>query len=432
MKKAVAVLVMLIMAGVSWFTLQTGAWTRISVAVADCTTIEATAREALASGDMATANYRFQEAAVCRGESLDTWQPKGKPTQEPNKAPTAPPSSTSEPSASSSPSSSETSTAPQARHWEYLANRPLSEKVDINAFGPRHGLAVDKDLGTIDTVDEALIELRYRLSIDPMLTAATGAANSLWPYNQVDAKTEVFANDHAAWDQANAEINRKIDDALAANTVSIVTLNGLYSATYSIPGYPPNVRADYAVPRQGQAALSINGHLFQLECGFQEYWLQQTADVPAAPAEAPVMPPPSPGMDRTPEGTPVVVVDTPSTTTPPPTTVTTSPPGTSEPPSTTSPPSEDLPSKIPSVIPTHESHDPVGDPPGTVETEAATPEQPADPAVEPGSGSTQQAPGATQAPQPTAAVPTQEVSNDNSAPAEGGTACVDPDTGEPC
>ena len=190
-------------------------------------------------------------------------------------------------------------------------------------------------------VDQAIAEMRYRLSIDPMLAAATKAAFERTDYEgssyaEVDANTKLFSEDYEAWDTAVAEINRKIDEAVAAGQVGIEPLSGNYVASYSIPGEIPAVRIDYDVPRWGQTAIRISDELFQLECGIQNYWEG------SLPIQGPqIMPEPSPGMDRTPEGTPIVEVppaqpEKPETTVPPTAPPTTVPPSTTPP--TTVPP----------------------------------------------------------------------------------------------
>jgi len=88
-------------------------------------------------------------------------------------------------------------------------------------------------------------------------------------------------------------------------------------------------------------------------------------------------------------------------------------------------------------IPTNEHHTPASSPSGAAETKAAQATKKADPTTTPGAVSTQKAPGATTAPATkssnkpkyTEPVPSAEVSNNSTAPAQ---KCVDPDTGEPC
>ena len=122
-------------------------------------------------------------------------------------------------------------------------------------------------------------------------------------------------------------------------------------------------------------------------------------------------------------------VTTPPTTTPPHTTPpTTSTPTPSCPPGQGTPPACLTP-KDASVIPTNAYHTPAASPPGPAETTPVKPTATANPTVTPGSGSTQQAPGATKAPTTMAPVPPPEVSN---APTNPATGCVDPDTGLPC
>lgn len=169
---------------------------------------------------------------------------------------------------------------------------------------------------------------------------------------------------------------------------------------------------------------------------------RERAASPAAPApagvtpsrnvtpQAPVAPKPS---STTPPTTTTTVTTTPPTT---PTTVTTTPPAN---PST--PPPETCTWKNGSVhelnhglcpkdlseSPTSATgHDPVvvtGGP-----SAPTHPTQTADPATTPGSASTQEAPGATAAPQPSASVPAAEVSNGPTSP---GTGSIDPNTGKP-
>lgn len=327
MKKATAILITFVVMGFGWLTLQHGAWTTLGRAANDCVTMEASAREALAQGRTADADYRSQEAETCRGKNLDESK---KPRDDASSSPTPTPSA-------------EPTEETQPRQWEYLANRPPVQKTAINSFGPSQGLTVDMPLADMD-VDQAIAEMRYRLSIDPMLAAATKAAFERTDYEgssyaEVDANTKLFSEDYEAWDTAVAEINRKIDEAVAAGQVGIEPLSGNYVASYSIPGEIPAVRIDYDVPRWGQTAIRISDELFQLGCGIQNYWEG------SLPIQGPqIMPEPSPGMDRTPEGTPIVEVppaqpEKPETTVPPtapPTTPPTAPP-TTVPPSTTPP-----------------------------------------------------------------------------------------------
>ncbi len=296
-----------------------------STAVNDCRALETYSREFVSNqGDE---NYLDQQIRACKGEDLDeSEKPGGGASSSPTPTPSAEPTEETQP-----------------RQWEYLANRPPVQKTAINSFGPSQGLTVDMPLADMD-VDQAIAEMRYRLSIDPMLAAATKAAFERTDYEgssyaEVDANTKLFSEDYEAWDTAVAEINRKIDEAVAAGQVGIEPLSGNYVASYSIPGEIPAVRIDYDVPRWGQTAIRISDELFQLECGIQNYWEG------SLPIQGPqIMPEPFPGMDRTPEGTPIVEVppaqpEKPETTVPPtapPTTPPTAPP-TTVPPSTTPP-----------------------------------------------------------------------------------------------
>lgn len=297
-----------------------------STAVNDCRALETYSREFVSNqGDE---NYLDQQIRACKGEDLDeSEKPGGGASSSPTPTPSAEPTEETQP-----------------RQWEYLANRPPVQKTAINSFGPSQGLTVDMPLADMD-VDQAIAEMRYRLSIDPMLAAATKAAFERTDYEgssyaEVDANTKLFSEDYEAWDTAVAEINRKIDEAVAAGQVGIEPLSGNYVASYSIPGEIPAVRIDYDVPRWGQTAIRISDELFQLECGIQNYWEG------SLPIQGPqIMPEPFPGMDRTPEGTPIVEVppaqpEKPETTVPPtapPTTVPTAPP-TTVPPTTAPPP----------------------------------------------------------------------------------------------
>jgi hypothetical protein len=293
-----------------------------STAVNDCRALETYSREFVSNqGDE---NYLDQQIRACKGEDLDeSEKPGGGASSSPTPTPSAEPTEETQP-----------------RQWEYLANRPPVQKTAINSFGPSQGLTVDMPLADMD-VDQAIAEMRYRLSIDPMLAAATKAAFERTDYEgssyaEVDANTKLFSEDYEAWDTAVAEINRKIDEAVAAGQVGIEPLSGNYVASYSIPGEIPAVRIDYDVPRWGQTAIRISDELFQLECGIQNYWEG------SLPIQGPqIMPEPSPGMDRTPEGTPIVEVppaqpEKPETTVPPTAPPTTVPPSTTPP--TTVPP----------------------------------------------------------------------------------------------
>ncbi len=293
-----------------------------STAVNDCRALETYSREFVSNqGDE---NYLDQQIRACKGEDLDeSEKPGGGASSSPTPTPSAEPTEETQP-----------------RQWEYLANRPPVQKTAINSFGPSQGLTVDMPLADMD-VDQAIAEMRYRLSIDPMLAAATKAAFERTDYEgssyaEVDANTKLFSEDYEAWDTAVAEINRKIDEAVAAGQVGIEPLSGNYVASYSIPGEIPAVRIDYDVPRWGQTAIRISDELFQLGCGIQNYWEG------SLPIQGPqIMPEPFPGMDRTPEGTPIVEVppaqpEKPETTVPPTAPPTTVPPSTTPP--TTVPP----------------------------------------------------------------------------------------------
>ena len=297
-----------------------------SKAVKDCRSLETYSQEYASNrGDQ---DYLDQEIRACEGENLDE-----------SEKPAGGDESTS-PSPSPSPTASNPTDEAQPRQWEYLANRPPIQKTAINSFGPLQGLTIDTPLADMD-VNQAIAEMRDRLSVDPMFAAATKAAFKRTDYDgssyaEVDPNTKLFSEDYEAWDAAVAEINRKIDEAVAAGQVGIEQLSSDYVASYSIPGEIPSVRIDYDVPREGQLALRIGDHTFQLECGFQEYWPG------SEPIQGPqVMPEPSPGMDRTPEGTPIVEVppaqpEKPETTVPPTAPPTTVPPSTTPP--TTVPP----------------------------------------------------------------------------------------------
>ena len=269
----------------------------------DCKSLETYLNEYISSE--ADRAYLDQEIRACKGEDLDKSK---RPFTGETPTPSATPSATPTETLTTTPSATPTETAnpnPPTRIWEFLANRPAGEKNAINSYGPIQGLKIDKRLDDPSvTVDEALTELRYRMEIDPMATAAMGPVLGMWGYEDVNAKTKAFMNDFAVWDEARAGINHRIDGALANGKIKMVKLNGTYTASYSIPGTVPDVRTDANVPRNGQLALSVDGHLLQLVCSFQEYWLQQ-GKKDAAPKGTKAMPAPSKGMTRTPEGTPI-------------------------------------------------------------------------------------------------------------------------------
>lgn len=257
----------------------------------DCRSIQTILGEGATS--TADKEYLKQELRACNGEDLDK-------SEAPSATPTA--TTTAKKTSSSKPSSSVSSSKtaePASRQVEYLANRAPIEKTGVNSFGPKMGLTIAKPI-TEMSQSQVIKELQYRMHLDPMLTAATGAELGAWDYADVDAKTKVFANDFAAWDAALAKINTIIAKA----NVSIVHLNGTYTASYAIPGSTPSVLTGMDISRDGQLALSINGKLFQLHCGFQAYWKQREAGVAAAPKGSTPMPTPSKGMTRTPWGTP--------------------------------------------------------------------------------------------------------------------------------
>ena len=316
----------------------------------DCKSLETYLNEYISSE--ADRAYLDQEIRACKGEDLDKSK---RPFTGETPTPSATPSATPTETLTTTPSATPTETAnpnPPTRIWEFLANRPAGEKNAINSYGPIQGLKIDKRLDDPSvTVDEALTELRYRMEIDPMATAAMGPVLGMWGYEDVNAKTKAFMNDFAVWDEARAGINHRIDGALANGKIKMVKLNGTYTASYSIPGTVPDVRTDANVPRNGQLALSVDGHLLQLVCSFQEYWLQQ-GKKDAAPKGTKAMPAPSKGMTRTPEGTPIKEKPSKTPTVPPtvpPTTPPTVPP--TVPPTTppTVPPT--TPPTVPTTVP---------------------------------------------------------------------------------
>lgn len=276
-------------------------WIRSAKSVRDCATIAMLGQEARGRGDLATASYRAQEAEVCWGAQ------KASPSPSPFVTPS--PSFTIEPPAPPPPPEPDPprDRYPRQRQWEYLANRPVEQKTSANAYGPRWGLTINKNLDDM-SVEEALDELRHRLSIDPMLTAATGEAFGLWSRDEVNRKTRLFTDDHAAWDAANERIERRIERLYRAGDIKIVTLQGYYTASWAIPVYSdiPSVRHDMDVWRSGQEALVIGNVTLQLQCGFQEYWSQDRKGKNAAPEGSEAMPDPSPGMDRDDDGNPIV------------------------------------------------------------------------------------------------------------------------------
>jgi len=324
----------------------------IAIRVEDCKSIESFARDAEAAGNSVLATYRYQEAEACRGKNLD--QQGAEDDGEATPTATSSPTTSSPPTTTASPSPSETTANPTAsetpsaddgtavdRVVEFLAARPAVEKISINAFGPKMGLAPDNDGVVLEdmNVEQGVAELKHRLSIDPMLTATTGAefyetysaSHDLWPVTDIESKTKQFVDDHDAWDKANATIGLIIDAEMDKGEVTVELLPADTYASQWAPvddsGFPNVAKLTTDRPFDFHV-LKIARHKFRLACGLQPYWkVEQAPEMVEIPA-------PSPGMDRTSDATPVKKTPPVTTTTTPPVTTTT----TSTPSSTTTTP----------------------------------------------------------------------------------------------
>lgn len=425
---------------------------RLASATCDVKSILTYAQVAQSKGDQATADYRRAEAKVCQDEKGGT---SASPSTTPKATTSASPSATSTATATTTATAtvtSNTTPAASANGEEFLANRPEAEKISLDSFGPKRSLLYpSKNMDEL-TANEAIAEFKFRLGKDRMLTAATGAAAGLWDYSQIDAKVDEFVKDAKAWHDANNKINEWLDKG-APEIKSFAP--GYYSATYAIPGATPHVRTySTNVWRDGQKVLVVNGKIFQLICGDQEYW------VTAAPATSVAMPQPSPGMGITPEGQPVPVeqltsacrqtstgtwvivpnvtkmegdqpTNSPKCQPKQPNTTPSNPPS-STPPTTPSNPPTAQKTCPPGEHPTNEggcgkddlsprnSDHPTAAAPTGVETAPVKPSQTADPNVNPGTTSTQQAQGATPAPTSRSQAPTPTaVQNNPTNPATG-------------
>ncbi len=306
--------------------------TQTAVASCDTGSMAYFASGAEKQNDQVKARYLRQEIAACeaaRGGAKETTTP---PATSETTTTTSPSSETSTPTTPVDPSTSIAASAPAPTCTvEYLANRPADQKVSPNSYGPQvaqNPAFTGKAMDSL-TTDEALAEGQYRRSVDPMLSVEDAIDFGLLPpeTDQI-AKTQELASNCQAWSDLNAEI----DAEMANYDHSIQALApGKWASTYALAGDIPAVAMDSDVDRSEPFAALVSvrrsdGFVVnrRLACGFQLYQQQVASEAPAAVEQvAPELPAPSPGMSRTPEGTPVV--------TPPDST----PPGTTDVPSTT-------------------------------------------------------------------------------------------------
>lgn len=268
------------------------------------------AESAASSGNDAVARSLKQDIQACEGVEVDGFADHRHPVTTPPPA------------------------APQGRTHEFLANRPVNEKVAANAFGPQVALMDSikgKDMDSL-TADEAWGEHQFVLRLDPMQTSAAGNTLGFIPGSEVDAKTQLFAGDYKAWDDMNNRVITRLGEM--TREVRRIPAGTPVKMQYAFPGLPiPLVLMDEDVVFNYDIYVLVykdkNGkeYRFRLKCKFQSLDM----------IGVPLMPTASKGLIRTPEGTPekekpptsttVVTTTTNSTTTTPPvTTTTTTPP----------------------------------------------------------------------------------------------------------
>lgn len=265
------------------------------------------AESAVSSGNDAVARSLKQDIQACEGIEVDGFADFRYPV-------TTPPA------------------APQGRTHEFLANRPVNEKVAANAFGPQVALVDSikgKDMDSL-TADEAWGEHQFVLKLDPMQTSAAGNTLGFIPGSEVDAKTQLFASDYKAWDDMNNRVITRLGEM--TREVRRIPAGTPVKMQYAFPGLPiPLVLMDEDVVFNYDIYVLVykdkdgREYRFRLKCKFQSLDM----------IGVPLMPKVSKGLIRTPEGTPekppsstppVTTTTDQTTTTPPVTTTTTTPP----------------------------------------------------------------------------------------------------------
>lgn len=293
--------------------------TQTAVATCDTGSMAYFAAGAEKQGDIVKARYLREEIEACEAGYKESETPASSAPET-----TTPPSSEA-PATSPAVDSSTAGTiapstiavvapapAPVGCTVEYLANRPADQKVSVNSYGPQTAQSPALGGKAMDslTTEEALAEGQYRRSIDPMLSVEDAISFGVLP-SDIDqvAKTQELASNCQAW----SDLNAAIDAEMANYDHSVQALApGKWASTYALAGEIPAVAMDSDVDRDEPfpALVSVrrsDGHVVnrRLACGFQLY--QQVAtEAPAVVQAAPELPAPSPGMSRTPEGTPVV------------------------------------------------------------------------------------------------------------------------------
>jgi hypothetical protein len=402
-----------------------------------------------------------QQIAACKDEDLDKGDDALKnaiPGSGATATPTVTVTVTATPSATAKP-------APPVHHWydpfdpkaeQFYANWPAKMKSSVNAYGPDKPVnpaLTGKDMEKLNA-DQAYAEHIYVIQRDRMQTASEMVYLGLSDKN-VNTLTGDYVRDRKLWEHDKKLVlnklkamKRRVEDKPAGFAVS--TLRALPGGDQPIVDqinvvYPTETRwIVYKDPKTGKEYWN------RLKCKFQPRLFKSTHQIPMAP-------PTRPGIVRTPEGTPVPVVDVcrkvngtwtkvynvmkrrgdlplnsskckPTHTTPP----------TSTPP-TTKPPKhncketeywngkECVEKKDPGkLVDPPSNRPPAGapDPNQGEDTPHADPTSPANPSTKPGSGTNDPAPGATSVPSQTAPAPTVTGAPATSTP---GTTIGDPD-----
>lgn len=280
---------------------------QVAAATCDTGSLRIMAESAASDGNDAVARSLKQDIQACEGIEVDGFADFRYPL-------TAPPA------------------APQGRTHEFLANRPVNEKVAANAFGTQVALMDSikgKDMDSL-TADEAWGEHQFVLKLDPMQTSAAGNTLGFIPGSEVDAKTKLFASDYKAWDDMNDRVITRLGEM--TREVRRIPAGTPVKMQYAFPGLPiPLVLMDEDVVFNYDIYVLVykdkNGkeYRFRLKCKFQSLDM----------IGVPLMPKASKPLIRTPEGTPekpssstppVTTTTDQTTTTPPVTTTTTTPP----------------------------------------------------------------------------------------------------------
>lgn len=448
MKFVAALIATALVAGGMFVVVRSLATPETASTVCDTNSLRTFANQAEAQGDAMSAGLYRQWAEKCDEAKEDGSTPSPEPTTT-SPAATAP--ATPAPSATAEPT--ETAAAPVAIIEEFLANRPVDTKTSTNAYGPMAAVLPalngrDMETFEVGNVSDAKLvqdELIYVVrDVDRMQTADKaidlGIVAKNGDENQVNELTARFVNDRAYWDEIRMAVAKRISEL--EPVIVNVEAGTVVGMSYSVPGTIPqigykDVTFEYDTkwielrdPETGKVVGK-----YRLHCKFQHGsdWMRK---LPPAPR----------GTGYTPEGETVILFDAcrlvgdnwvnvynvekkpgdrklNDAKCAPPTTPTSTPTPTPTDTPTSTPTPGCTKKECQTPPPAPPNRDPAPAPTGPEESVAPVEPEPADPADEPGDPVGNPAPGATQAPEPTAPAPPVEVAPE---PSDPGTTNPDP------